>query len=112
MAAPALPALPTDSNMTGANLGQDTGAGPQSPFSGGLPGMMQAMQQIEAGYQALVAALPSLAPVAAEGISKLRMAIPNAVGAVAQAPGAPGGGMQPPAGGAPGLPAPPTGGPQ
>lgn len=107
MAAPALPALPTDSNMTGPNVGQEGGPA-SSPFSGGLPGMMQAMQQIEQGYQMLVSALPSLAPIAAEGISKLRMAIPNAVGAVAQGPGAPGGGVAPPAGSAQTLPAPPA----
>mgnify|MGYP001570169802 len=104
------PALPTDSNYAGANVSPgppppNGGMAGGSPFSGGLPGMMQAVQQIEAGYQTLVSMLPSTAPLAAEAISKLRIAIPNAIGAMAQPPGAP-----PAEGGAQGLPMPPMGG--
>lgn len=82
-----LPPLPTDSNMTGPNQSTPPTQG-MSPFSGGLPGMMGAVQQIEAGYKALATMLPSMAPIAAEAISKLRLAIPNAVGAAAGPQGA------------------------
>lgn len=87
MAAAALPPLPTDSNSTGANPSTPPTGG-MSPFSGGLPGMMQALQQIEGGYKMLAQMLPSMAPIAAEAISKLRMAIPNAIGAGAGQAGA------------------------
>jgi hypothetical protein len=50
--------------------------------------MMSAVQQIEAGYKALATMLPSMAPIAADAISKLRLAIPNAVGAGAGSGGA------------------------
>ncbi len=77
-----------------------------SAFSGGLPGMMQSIQQIEAGAQTLTQQLPSLAPLIAEFISKLRMAVPNAIGAGAgqqQPMGAPTSQLPTPAG----LPSPP-----
>ena len=95
-----LPPLPTDSNSPGANPTSSPTQG-MSPFSGGLPGMMAAMQQIEEGYKTLASVLPSIAPIAADAISKLRMAIPNAIGAGAgpagAAPqGAPGPGLPPP----------------
>ena len=108
--ATSLPALPTDSQYAppggaaGVN-GAAGGVGGASPFSGGLPEMMQAVQGIEAGYKMLVTILPSLAPIAAEAVSKLRVAVPNAVGAAAGQGGAPQPGQQ--AGGAPPLPAPP-----
>lgn len=60
---------------------------------------MTAMKQIELGYQMLAQQLPSLAPLVADAITKLRMAIPNAVGAGAgqqagKGPQAPNPGMQ------------------
>jgi len=74
-------------------LPENVGAqAPQSsPLSGGMPSFMQFVQQIEDGYKKLALALPSLAPIAAEGISKLRMAVPSAMdaGAGAQAPTSP-----------------------
>lgn len=56
--------------------------------------MMQALQQIEAGYQTLALSLPSLAPFCATQISQLRMIVPAAMSSGAGAPGAP-----PPSGG-------------
>lgn len=67
------------------------------------------MQQLESGVMELAQAMPSLAPVVAEFISKLRTALPAALGANAM----PGAGMGPmgPQGTPPppGLPMPPEG---
>ena len=93
---PSLPPLPTNSTM-------GAGSSPSSsPFSGGLPGMMAAVQQIEGGVSMLARSLPSLAPMLSEFVTKLRMAIPNAVGAGAGTSGA---GSQP---ASPGVPPPPA----
>jgi len=57
---------------------------------------MDAIRQIETGYQSLAQAMPSLAPVAAEAISKLRVAVPSAMSAGAgSAPAGPGGMVAP-----------------
>lgn len=102
MASAALPPLP-DSNFSGPNVSPGVGSvGSGSVFSGGLPAMQKAQTMIEGGYKMLVDSLPSLAPLAADAVSKLRIAIPNAVGAGAQ-PGAA------PQGNGPGLPPPPQG---
>lgn len=77
-----------------------------SPFSGGLSGLQSAYQMIEQGYKTLATAAPSLAPFCADAVTKLRMAIPSALGTggtqptdqgggIAQAP-APGGMAVPP----------------
>lgn len=74
--------------------------------------MMQAVTQIEQGYKMLASQLPSLAPIAADAISKLRIAIPNAIGAGAgqgQPQGQPQGG---PSGDSGQLPPPPPQGAQ
>lgn len=42
---------------------------------------MDAIRQIETGYKQLASVMPSLAPVAAEAISKLRVAVPSAMSA-------------------------------
>ena len=78
-----------------------------SAFSGGLPGMMQSIQKSEAGLQELAQQLPPLAPLIAEFISKLRMAVPNAIGAGAGMQGPPGAQMGQIPGGQSGLPSPP-----
>lgn len=83
------------------------GAAPPSAFSGGLSGVMQAMQQIESGAQMLVQTLPSVAPVMAEFISKLRMVIPSALGADAGGQGIPGVPGAPAITGGQSLPTPP-----
>lgn len=73
--------------------------------------MMQSVQQVEAGVKTLAQALPSLAPMLAEFVGKLRVAIPTAVSATANPGGAQGPGPSNPA--SPdtsaqnGLPAPP-----
>lgn len=112
--ATALPPMPTgDSNFAGPGpqaSQQDPSSSPQasgSPFGGGLPAIVLAMKQIETGYQTLAQSLPSLAPLAADAITKLRTALPQAAGANAgqqpgQSPSPQGQG-----GGPPGLPSPP-----
>lgn len=109
--ATALPPMPTgDSNYSGPGpqtAQQDPSQSSGSPFGGGLPAIMTAMKQIEMGYQTLAQSLPSLAPLAADAITKLRTALPQAAGAGAgQQPGQP---PQSPqnSGGSPGLPSPP-----
>ena len=97
MGVPSLPPIPPETG----GPGMDPNAG-ASAFSGGMPAMMQSIQQIEMGAKTLVTQLPSLAPLVADFISKLRVAVPNAVGA--------GAGMAAPGGeptGEPGLPPPP-----
>jgi len=66
--------------------------------------MQKAQTLIEAGYKMLVDSLPSLAPLAADAVSKLRIAIPNAVGA--------GAGQNGPQSSGPSLPPPPSQGAQ
>jgi hypothetical protein len=92
---PSLPPLP--SSTTGAAPPSAPGTNGNSPssaggsaFSGGLGGMQAAVQQLEAGYQQLAQMLPSLAPFAADAVSKLRMIIPAALSAGAQGQGQPG----------------------
>jgi hypothetical protein len=78
-------------------------------MGGGQSNILQALQQIEMGYKMLASALPSLAPIAAEGISKLRVAVPGAMSAGANAQG--NGSMQgdiPPSAGPQQLPSPPA----
>ena len=81
---------------------------PSSPMAGGLPGLMQGIQQVEAGAQMLASQLPSLTPIIAEFVSKLRMAIPSALGANAGQGQPPMGQQQPMGGGMPGVPGPPA----
>lgn len=57
---------------------------------------MDAIRSIESGYQQLAQVMPSLAPVAAEAISKLRVAVPSALSAGAGSAPAGQGGMPPP----------------
>lgn len=87
-----LPPLPEDTSSTNSSgmsgAGQMSPSGAPSAFGGGMPAMMQAMQQFEAGAQSLAQQLPSLAPMIAQVISQLRMAIPQAMSAgAAQQPG-------------------------
>ena len=91
-----LPPLPSDQgtyspdapNPAPPQGGQGQGA--PSPFGGGLPQMMQSMQQVETGLQTLATSLPSLAPMVAEMITRLRTAIPNAVAGASQSQPVPG----------------------
>ena len=102
---PPLPS-PSDSRNTGGVSVPPSTSVPSSAFSGGLNSMMTAMQQIEAGCQALARQVPSLAPICAETVTKFRAAIPSAL---AQSAGVP---MQPhpPMPGADaGMPPPPPG---
>lgn len=86
-----LPPVPAETSTT-------VKSSPASPASGlsGISPVMDAIRQIETGYQSLAQILPSLAPVAAEAISKLRVAVPSAMSAGAgSAPAGPGGMMPP-----------------
>ena len=92
-----LPPLPQDSGTyspdtpnPSPNSGAQGAGGAPSPFGGGLPQMMQSMQQVESGLQTLATSLPSLAPMVAEMITRLRTAIPNAVAGANQSQPAPG----------------------
>lgn len=87
-----------------------TGPSATSGMSG-LPAPIAAVQQIEAGVQALVQSIPSLAPMGAAIVSQLRQVVPQAMmsgvqgtpgamSAGAQGPGA-GGAMPPPPGSPP-----------
>lgn len=108
----ALPPMPGDSNYAGpgpqtSQTDPSQSSSPSSsPFGGGLPAIMTAMKQIEMGYQTLAQSLPSLAPLAADAITKLRTALPQAAGAGA---GPQSGGQPSPQGqgGPPGLQSPP-----
>ena len=84
-----LPPLPDD-------MKTESAAKPEapSPFSGGLSGLQSAYQMIEQGYKTLAGAAPSLAPFCADAVTKLRMAIPNALGTGGASPADQGGGMQ------------------
>lgn len=97
MASAALPPLPPlpDSNSSGPQVSAAPTPGnsglSQTPFGGGLPTIMAATKQVETGLQALVTVLPSIGDLASDIISKLRMAIPNAMSAgAAQGPPSPG----------------------
>ena len=114
-----LPPLPEeigDSPSAKPQGDPDTPTG--SAFSGGLPTLMQAVQQIEAGLKTLAVSAPSLTPMAAQMISMLRTAVPSAMGAGAGAspsggptgPAMTGMGQNPTA--LPAPPQPPPGAPQ
>lgn len=119
MSSRSLPPLP-EMNMQPApgapGAAPSAGGGPGSPsgesitpsaFSGGLPGMYQSMQQIEAGLQQLAQQLPSLAPMCAGIVSQLRMAVPGAMSAGASGQDVMGGSQSPLAAATTGLPLPP-----
>ena len=77
-------------------------------MGGGQSNILQALQQIEMGYKMLASALPSLAPIAAEGISKLRVAVPGAMSAGATQGNGSMQGDVPPSAGPQQLPSPPA----
>lgn len=88
-----LPPLP---DKTSSTVPASTNGDPASGLSGLSP-VMDAIRSIESGYQQLAQVMPSLAPVAAEAISKLRVAVPSALSAGAgSAPAGQGQGMPPP----------------
>lgn len=75
------PPLPTDLRTEQPSAGLSTSA-----FSAGLPGMMQTMQQLEALVQQLARQMPPLAPILAEFVTQLRLAIPSVMSAEAGVP--------------------------
>jgi hypothetical protein len=83
--------------------------GPVTPMPGGqagpggfdpsqLPGVMQAMQDLQGAAQKLASGLPPLSPFIAQFLSQLGQAVPNVIMAAGGGPGAP------PPGSAPGSP--------
>lgn len=92
-----LPPLPASaaSDRTGMGSASPSPATPPSAFSGGLSSMMQAMQQIESGYQLLARQVPSLASICAQHVTALRTALPTALAQSA--------GVQPGASAGPGM---------
>ena len=75
MASSALPPLPDMQTAQQAGV-QSPGAG-FSPSM--MPGVMQAMSQIQQGGQALAQALPPLAGFVADFLSQLQQAVPNII---------------------------------
>lgn len=80
MAQPVLPPLPPDLSKNVPASPNAAGTNLQTGLGGGSP-ILDAIKKIESGYQELVQLLPSIAPVAAEAISKLRIVMPSAAGA-------------------------------
>lgn len=76
------PSAPSDPT---SQAGQPPMGAPNSgsPFGGGLSGLMQSVQLIEEGAMQLAQQAPSLASLAAQLVSQLRAALPNALGAMA-----------------------------
>lgn len=91
--ATSLPPLPDKMATQGPPM---SSSGSQESAISGISPVMDAIRKVETGFQALAQLMPSLAPLAAEAISKLRVAVPSALSAGAgSAPAGPGGMVAP-----------------